>query len=187
MSAFGSPWKDIDDTKSGTPYIVDNDGWGWLFLFIIVSVPFLLVGGAIANVSAWVCRHPVLSLSIYVLLTLLIGVFFYSRSLMRHRICGVVATILTMIPLGMGVGLYAVPYVVVTGSLSSVFDWVLVAAILFGITFFIFSICNTLKNGLIHLIIGLAFFVLAIFFIIGLISSESEVISWEVIKKVYGF
>ena len=28
MSAFGSPWKDIDDTREGTPYIVDNDGWG---------------------------------------------------------------------------------------------------------------------------------------------------------------
>lgn len=186
MSAFGSPWKDIDDTKSGTPYIVDNDGWGWFFIFIIVSVPFLLIGGVIFNISTWICSHPVLSLGVYVVLTFLIGIVFYSRSSMQHRICGVIATVLTMIPLAMGVGLYAIPYVIVTGSFSSIFDWMLVAAVLFGITFFIFSICNLLKNGLIHLFIGLTFNILACFFVIGLIYSESEVISWEVIKNLYG-
>ena len=186
MSAFGSPWKDIDDTRKGTPYVVDNDGWGWFFVFIIVSVPFLLVGGIIVNISIWVCSHPILSLGIYILLTFLFGVFFYSRSLMQHRICGVIATILTMIPLAMGVSLYAVPYVLVAGSLSSIFDWVLVVSFLFGITFFIFSICNLLKNGLIHLFIGFVFFVFAYFFINRLISSGSEVISWEVIKNLYG-
>ena len=186
MSAFGAPWKDIDDTREGTPYVVDNDGWGWFFIFIIVAVPFLIVGSVIVNISTWVCNHPILSLSIYLILTFLIGIFFYARSSMRHRICGIIATILTIAPLGMGVALYAIPYVMIEGSFSSIFDWVLVAAFLFGIMFFIFAICNLLKNGLIHLIIGFVFFILAYFFITGLISSESEIISWEAIKSLYG-
>ena len=186
MSAFGSPWKDIDDTRKGTPYVVDNDGWGWFLIFIVVSIPFLIIGSLIANISTWVCNHPILSLSIYLILTLLIGIIFYARSSMRHRICGIIATFLTIAPLGMGVALYAMPYVMIEGSFSSIFDWVLVAAFLFGIMFFIFSICNLLKNGLIHLVIGLVFFILAYFFITRLISSESNIISWEVIKSLYG-
>lgn len=37
MSAFSPPWKDIDDTRPGAPYVVDSDGWGWFALFIIIS------------------------------------------------------------------------------------------------------------------------------------------------------
>lgn len=185
MSAFGSPWKDIDDTREGTPYVVDNDGWGWFFIFILVSIPFLIIGSVIANISLWVCNHPIVSLSIYLVLTFLIGIVFYARSSMRHRICGIIATFLTIAPLGMGVALYAIPYVMIEGSFSSIFDWVLVAAFLFGITFFIFAICNLLKNGMIHLMIGFVFFISAYFLITGLISSESGIISWEVIKSLY--
>lgn len=187
MSAFGSPWKDIDDTKPRTPYVVDNDGWGWFFIFILVAVPFLGIGAVVVQLSSVVCDHPIASLLVYVALTLLVGGIFYARPTIRHRICGVVATALTMAPLGMGVALYAVPFVMLEGSFSAITDWILVAAFLFGITFFIFAICNLLKNGLTHLVIGLIFFVFAWFFITGLISSESDVITWENIRTLYGF
>lgn len=187
MSAFSPPWKDIDDTRPGTPYVVDSDGWGWFALFIIISIPFLAVAGVVVQLSTVVCAHPIASLLGYTALTLLLGVIFYSRAAIRHRICGVIATVLTMAPLGMGVALYAVPYVVLEGSFSAITDWILVAAFLFGITFFIFAICNLLKNGLTHLVIGLIFFVFAWFFITGLISSEADVMSWESIRNLYGF
>lgn len=187
MSAFESPWKDIDDTRPGTPYVVDNDGWGWFFLFLLVAIPFLVVGGLIAQISTWICLHPILSALLYLLLATICGVIFYSRHSMRHRICGAAAAFLTLLPLGIGAGLYTIPYVMLAGSFSAFLDWVLVAALLFGITFFIFSVCNLLKNGLIHLIISLLFVVLSVIFIMALISSESELLSWSAIQRLYGF
>ena len=35
MSAFENPWGDIDKTKEGAPYVVSDDGWGWLGLAIL--------------------------------------------------------------------------------------------------------------------------------------------------------
>lgn len=187
MSAFGSPWKDIDDTNPGTPYVVDNDGWGWLFIFIIAAIPFLLVGSAICYISSWICTHPILAATIYLIISFLFGIIFYSRFSMKHRVCGIIATVVTMLPLEMGVGFYAIPYTMLEGSFFAFFDWVLVTAFLFGIIFFIFSICNLLKNGLIHLVIGVVFLALAYLFVRSLILSESDVLSKEAIKQIYGF
>ena len=111
MSAFSPPWKDIDDTRPGTPYVVDSDGWGWFALFIVLTIPFLAIAGVVVGFSALICAHPIVSLLCYVVLTLVIGGAFYARAAIRHRICGVIATVLTMAPLGMGVALYAIPYV----------------------------------------------------------------------------
>lgn len=44
MSAFGNPWGDIDKTKEGAPYVVSDDGWGWLGLAILALVPVVLWG-----------------------------------------------------------------------------------------------------------------------------------------------
>ena len=187
MSAFSPPWKDIDDTRPGTPYVVDSDGWGWFALFIVISIPFLAVAGVVVQLSAVVCAHPFASLLCYVTLTLVIGGVFYARPTIRHRICDVIATVLTMAPLGMGVALYAVPFVMLEGSFSAIIDWVLVAALLFGMTFFIFVICNLLKNGRTHLVIAIIFLVFACFLITGMISSEADVVNWESIRNLYGF
>lgn len=186
MSAFSPPWKDIDDTRPGAPYVVDSDGWGWFALFIIISIPFLAVAGVVVQLSALVCAHPIASLLGYTALTLLIGIIFYARAAIRHRICGVIATVLTMAPLGMGVALYAVPYVMLAGTFSAVFDWILVTGMLFGIIFFIFAVCNLLKNGFIHLIIGLIFCVVMWFFITGQITAQADVLTWESIRNLYG-
>lgn len=186
MSAFSPIWKDIDNTKPGTPYVVDSDGWGWFLIFIIIAVPFLIICGAVFQISSWICEHPILSLTAYLLVSLVIGIFFYSRFMAKHRVCGIIATVISMMPLGAGVGLYAIPYVMLDNSFSSIFDWILVAALLFGVMYFIFSICNLLKNGLTHLIIAIVFLAISCFFIFGLISSESDIITWEAIKRVYG-
>ena len=187
MSVFGPPWEDIDDTKAGTAYVVNSDGWGWFAIFIIVAIPFLAVGTVIYQISSWISNHPILSGIIYLMITFLSGIIFYSRPTMRHRICGIIATIITMLPLGIGVGLYAIPYVMLDGSFSSAFDWVLITLFAYGIIFFIFSICNILRNGIIHMIIGVVFLVFASLLISGLISSASEVLSWEAILQLYGF
>ena len=47
MSAFGNPWGDIDKTKEGAPYVVSDDGWGWLGLAILALVPVVFMGFAL--------------------------------------------------------------------------------------------------------------------------------------------
>ena len=187
MSTFGSPWGDIDDTKAKTPYVVDHDGWGWFFLLVLLAILFFLVGSAMVSISAWICTHPILSILGYSLLSALIGVIFYSRVSMKHRMCGIVAAIGTMLPFEIVIGFYAIPFVMLEGSFSSIFDWFLVAVLLFSSTFFVFSICNLLKNGIIHLIISVVFILLGCCFVLILISSESSLITLDSIRKVYEF
>ena len=186
LSAFGSPWGDIDNTRPGSVYVVGTDGWGWFALFILASIPFLIIGGMLTCFSAWVCQHPILVMSIYEIFSLLVGVVFYMRPVMRHRICGVIASVLTVAPLGMDIALYAIPYLLLKGTFSAIFDWVLVAALLFGIAFFIFSICNLLKNGIPHLVMALIFFILSATCIIRVVSLGNGEISWQVIRALYG-
>ena len=106
---------------------------------------------------------------------------------MRHRLCGVIAAVISILPFGMGMGLYAIPSVMLKGTISSFFDWALVAAFLFGIVFFIFSVCNILRNGLTHLVIGVVFFAFVSFLIMGCILPGSKILSLESIKQLYGF
>lgn len=187
MSSFGSPWKDIEETEPGSVYVVGNDGWGWFFLFILVSLPFLAVAQAVVSASAWICMHPWLSAVSYLLISLLAGIVFYSRRTMQHHIWGIAATVLTMLPLAMGIGLYAIPYIALQGTLSATFDWVLIAAFTSVITYFIFSICNLLKDGRKHFVIGTIFCMVSAFFVYRLIVMEGELLTWPAILQVYGF
>lgn len=186
MSAFGSPWGDIDNTKPGSVYVVGTDGWGWFGLFILASVPFLIIGNILICFSTWVCQHPILVISLYVIFSLLVGIVFYMRPAMRHRICGIIASVLTVAPLGMGIALYAIPYILLEGTFSATFDWLLVAALLSGIAFFIFSICNLLRNGIPHLVMALIFFILSATCIIRVVSLGNGVVTWQVIHVLYG-
>ena len=55
MSAFGNPWGDIDKTKEGAPYVVSDDGWGWLGLAILALVPVVFMGFALQPLLAYSC------------------------------------------------------------------------------------------------------------------------------------
>ena len=62
MSAFENPWGDIDKTKEGAPYVVSDDGWGWLGLAILALVPVVFMGFALqgmANFSYSNCNRTI--------------------------------------------------------------------------------------------------------------------------------
>lgn len=186
MGAFSPMWKDIDDTKPGAPYIVDSDGWGWFFLFILLSIPFLAVGSVLVWARDIVCEHPLISAIVYFLICGIFGMAFYWNRSIKHRICGLLGSMLTLLPLGTAVAFYVIPYLQTGNLLSVTFDFILIAAIIVIITYFIFSICNLLRNGLIHLIVGTIFFSIVFLMVMGNLSS-SEDMNWEVIKQLYGF
>ena len=59
MSAFGNPWGDIDKTKEGAPYVVSDDGWGWLGLAILALVPVVFMGFALQGMANFISSHPI--------------------------------------------------------------------------------------------------------------------------------
>lgn len=187
MAAFGAPWGDLDKTKREHIYVPDSEGWGWMALFLIVAVPFLMLGQAVSRVSLWICAHPLLTAGLYLVGSLVFGIIFYSRSGMRHRGAGILASVVTMLPLGGVEACYAIPYLVLKSGFSGVSDWIFVGAILFGLTFFLFSICNLLQNGWIHLILAAIFMGIGVVFIQGLRGMEPELLRWSEVARIYGF
>ena len=184
MPAFSRFDRDIDDTKIGAPYVVDSDGWGWFFLSLIVAIPFLLTGVMIVAVSRWIAQNYILCAIAYVIVSISIGAMMYLKSNVKHRVLGILASAGTMFPFGIVAATYAIPMIVIEGTFSAVFDWVLVASLMFIVTFFVIKICGLLKNGLLHLIVATIFILLGIVFAIALINSES-ILTWENIHAVY--
>lgn len=160
-----------------------NGGGLWLFIVLLIALPFLYMGLAIGSLSDIICAHPLLFATLYLILSIVIGVSFYNQPGMKHCGLGVIASILTILPFGMLSGLYAIPFIQLEGgSFDSIFDWILIAAIVLGITYFIFSICNLLGNGRVHFVLALIFFSISCLFGWGAIQN----FSWETICAIYG-
>ncbi|MGN0664481.1 MAG: hypothetical protein ACI4L5_05335 [Negativibacillus sp.] len=140
MPAFGPIWGDVDRTRPGTPYVVDDDGWGWFFLFILFTLPFFLLWILLYQTAGWICQHPYITGGIYLLLSSIIGLLLYSGKPWLMKILGIITTILTLIPLAMVQALYLIPSLMISEAiLSMVFEWLLTTFVVAAITLFILS------------------------------------------------
>lgn len=184
MSAFGSPWGDIDRTKPEEPYVVSSDGWGWFAIFIVIAIPFFIIGALLTNLAAVIAAHPYISISVYAVLSALAGIILYLRGCKKYRIAGVIASFITLAPFALTEGLYMIPYIVQNSLFASVFEWILVTAAVGGITFFIFAVSDKIENGVIHLIISVVFFAIVFAILNGVLSSSDE-INWGVVSSIY--
>lgn len=185
MSAFEDPWGDIDKTENKTPYVVGSEGWGWMFIFLLLAIPFLIVGRYLYAFSTAICHYPIIAGSVYLGVSFLVGIIFYRKSDMKCRLCGWFASILTLLPLGLGIGFYAIPYLLIKGTFAGAFEWILVFACLFGISFFIFSLSSLLKNGFIHLVMASIYSLIVIVVLYRHLTGAGE-FTFEQIKELYG-
>lgn len=184
MSAFGSPWGDLDRTPANTPYVVDSDGWGWFALFLIFALPFFCLGILITQLAETVCAHPHMTVFIYLIISSVFSFIFNIRMQQRFKILGIFATILAMIPFMLVQVLYLIPYIVQNSLFASVFEWIIVTAVIGGISFFILAISNVIRNGMIQLTISMIFLAVTIVILHSYISS-SEDINWSFILSLY--
>ena len=164
---------------------MDHTGWGWFAVFLLFAMTFFLVAMSVVRISYLIAMHPFLSCCGYLLGAFLLGCFFYGRSGMKNRAVGVIAFVIGQLPLGAAMGLYAIPYVLLSESFFAALDWVLIAGMLFGVDFFVLSIAKVLKNGWIHLLLSVLFLGIGCAFISGLLYSERELLSWAAIQAVY--
>ncbi len=122
-------------------------------------------------------------------MTVVLGLALYGRGTkMQHRVLGIIATVGTMLPVGLAMGLYAIPYLVLSENMfSGVMDWVFVFFPLLGIAYFILSIAKLLENGLIHLGISVVFLGIGYLFVRRLLLLDPELLTFTSIAGVYGF
>lgn len=184
MGAFDPIWSDVDRTSADTPYVVSADGWGWFAIFIILAIPFFIIGLIVTRFSQFLYQHPYLSICGYITISFILGNILYRRGRRKFKSIGVVATLITMLPFAMVEGLYLVPYIQQNSLFSAAFEWLIVTVFICVITFFVMVISNMLDNGLIHFVISVLF-CCGTFFILNNIFSSSSEINWSVIQDIY--
>ena len=184
MSTFGSPWKDIDETLPGKPYVVDSDGWGGFALFILLALPFFIVGILLTQGAIIICEHPLLSSAVYLICSLLLGIVLYRSRQKRWRPLGIIATILNLLPFALVEGFYMIPYMMQHSLFAFVFEWIFVTVVVGGLTFSILIIAHKLSSGLVHFLSASLFF-LIVFLILNSVLSSSDDLNWAIAFSVY--
>ena len=107
---------DIDKTKEGAPYVVSDDGWGWLGLAILALVPVVFMGFALQGMANFISSHPIWIIVGYILLTLGIGAISYKRKTGLWNVLGMVATSISFLPILLTEMLVEIPSIVRAGD-----------------------------------------------------------------------
>lgn len=163
MSAFEPIWSDIDRTKEGHVYVPDASGWGWGAIFFLGALPFLMISIFLKKYAAAVCANPITATVIYLLLSLILSIILYRKNSMC-RLCGIISTIITMLPQAIIQGVYAIPYISVTdGFFFLSIEWLLISGFMLGLTVFVLAISRLLKKGYIRLIVAVLFLAITLF------------------------
>lgn len=150
MSAFGNPWGDIDKTKEGAPYVVSDDGWGWLGLAILALVPVVFMGFALQGMANFISSHPIWIIVGYILLTLGIGAISYKRKTGLWNVLGMVATSISFLPILLTEMLVEIPSIVragdsVGGMIELLIEWIFITLMVVGIAVFVHAVNMALK------------------------------------------
>ncbi|MGN1249918.1 MAG: hypothetical protein ACI4XW_07535, partial [Candidatus Spyradocola sp.] len=172
MPAFGDPWGDIDRTRPGQIYLVESDGWGWFMIFILLALPFFILGLFLTQLSAAICEHPYITICVYSIFAIVFSIAFNIFTHQRFKVVGTIATILTLTPIFLVQILYMIPYISQNSLFGAVFEWLVVTAMMVGLTFFILAMMNLLKNGWIHLGVAAVFLALTVFILYKHLSSS---------------
>ena len=167
MSAFGNPWGDIDKTKEGAPYVVSDDGWGWLGLAILALVPVVFMGFALQGMANFISSHPIWIIVGYILLTLGIGAISYKRKTGLWNVLGMVATSISFLPILLTEMLVEIPSIVragdsVGGMIELLIEWIFITLMVVGIAVFVHAVNMLTISPVRHLIMGLVYCVVTL-------------------------
>lgn len=185
MGAFDPIFSDIDRTRPGQPYVVDSNGWGWFMLIMLAILPFFILSLLISSISEFFKTHLTLCVVGYLLLSFGLGLILYNNKQIRHRMLGIVATVLTMAPIAIVQIAYAIPYVLAKPGFGAAFEFILVLALTAGGSIFVFSISRLLRNGAVHLVMALIFLGISVLFTYLLVGSEPDIFTENYFSTIY--
>ncbi len=185
MSAFDPIGSGIDRTLPGQPHVVDSDGWGWGMLLLFLALPFVYLTAVVIRFASFFASHAVPCLLVYLVFSFLIGRVLYRSKANRHRVLGLLAAMLTMLPMGLIVTFYTVPFAVLEPGFTSAFDFIILLLLCFGGEVLIFSLSRLLKNGRTHFSMSIAFLLLGLLLLEACLISEQELLTPDSIRSVY--
>ena len=181
MSAFKSPWSDIDETYPGQPYVVDSNGWGWFAIFIIVALPFCLIWSFLDQLADAICEHPYIAVIIYLFLSFALSYFVCRSKTSKTTVLDFLAVVIALLPIAWVQGVYAIPYVLTKdGFFWVTVEWLLVTAAIVGVTVFVIAVSSKLKNGIVQIVVAVVYFV-----IVKLIVGPPGDLTVEAVKQMY--
>lgn len=183
MGAFDPLWHDIDQTPPGKPYVVDSSGWGWCLLFVLASLPFLLLGALISSAATLFARYLWLILPVHLAFSALLGLWLYPRG-SRRRALGVAASVVDLMPLPVALALYMVPFALLSPGFSSAFDFVLLLGLGLGGEFFLCKLAQVMRSAAVHLVLSLVLLALTGLLCWAGIGGESA-LTWDSIRALY--
>ena len=147
---MGIYWSRTDDEEI---FVATNDSTFWAAL----ATPFILAFGLLLvfldTAASLIENHPIMVLVIYIFISAIIGYFLYIGRGLKRSLCGVIGTVLTMLPIGVLEGSRLIPSAANSGSFGSVFSWIIITVFVGGLTVFALALSRFIKNGFAHLVV----------------------------------
>lgn len=144
----------------------DSSGYGWLVFFILLALPFFIIGTCVWHVANFVFARPVLSAFIYIIATIILSSIFYSRKKIKHKLLGIVAVAVSLFSVAIIQVFYALPQMLELSTdlagLSNIFGWMIITFFSVGTCVFLNLICGLLKNGIKHLVASSIYFAITV-------------------------
>lgn len=132
-------------------------------LSVALILPVALAAVFTEAIAEFVDRLPIVAALIYLLICAISGFIMYFGQ-HQHKICGIIAVVLTLVPFGLAQGLWLMPEVAYDCDFGSWFGW-LFFTVLTGVgTIFVLALLMLFRNGKRHLIT-----VLSLYAIVGIV------------------
>lgn len=155
------------DRDTDTYYKTSGDGFGWFAFFLILATPFFIIAVWLRQYALFVSDHSVLSSLAFLGFSVFLGTLLYRKKKVKHRLIGVIAVVISLLPIGLAQVLYAIPYILSHDSAVGVtFEWMVVTFFTVGIAFFTNQICTLFRNGLKHLLVATVYLIIVLFVIL---------------------
>ena len=182
--------KDDPGSDSGWTWshgiIIFNGEWTWFAMMLLLAVPFALLLLFMEKAALFFARHLIVIGVIYLLVSIAIAATLYLASKKRWRVAGFAAVLLTTVPTFLALTFYLVPFEAIDPGFDAVLDFFLIMLPFLGGAILITSISRQLNNGLKHLLIAAAYFIVCLLILLATISTERDIISSESLRALYG-
>lgn len=148
-------------------YVIEDDGFGWFVLFLVLATPFFIIAVWLRQYALFASEHPLLLWGVFLGLSWLLGRRLYRKKDVQSDKIGIVAVMVSVLPIAIGQAFYAIPYILShEGAVGVAFEWMIVTFFTVGISVFVIQISLLFRDGIKHLMVAAVYLVIALFIIL---------------------
>ncbi len=155
------------DRETDTLYVSENDGLGWFAFFVILSTPAFIIAVWLKQFATFASEHAFLSWIVFLGFSTVLGIILYRKKNAVKKNAGIVAVIVSLLPVALTQAFYAIPYILShDGALGITFEWLIVTFFTVGISFFVIQISLLFKSGFKHLAVATVYLLITLIIIL---------------------